>query len=110
MKKFIFLFTAFIIFSCSTGVKQTDVVRDLAVQDLKTQLQLPEETKFNTKEVEIHETETDLEGIGSRYEVKFSVKSQDELGKEIVTNYKLTYVKISEGGLSPNDYELVSFD
>ena len=96
--------------SCSSEKKQMETVRELAVKDIITQLQLPEGTKFNDANVIVSEKASDIEELGATYLVKVTIKSQDNQGTEILKNYTLEYAKIGESGLSPSDYELISFD
>lgn len=110
MKRLLYLLFIVMIISCSTEDKQLNVVRDLAIQDLKTQLQLPEATKFNNEEIQVDKSASDIEAIESQYIVSFTINSQDDSGNAITKTHKLIYVKIGEGGLSPDDFELVSFD
>tara|TARA_R110002072_G_scaffold261258_3_gene419996 strand:- start:1464 stop:1796 length:333 start_codon:yes stop_codon:yes gene_type:complete len=110
MKKILFLLATLLFIACSTEKEQMETVRTLAKEDLITQLQLPEGTKFNENDIVITEKASDLEEIGATYIVTATVVSQDASGAEVVTTHTLEYVKIGEGGLSPDDYELKSFD
>ena len=110
MKKIAFILITFLIVSCSTEGKQEDVVRELAKKDAIEKLQLPEGTTFNNKNLEVTETETGEASMGISYLVKVTVKSQDRDGNEIVKVHTFNYKKIGEGGLSPQDYELISFE
>ena len=108
MKKLAFILITLFIVSCSTEGKQEEVVRELAKKDAIEKLQLPEGTKFIDENIEL--TETGEASIGISYIVKVTVKSQDKDGTEILKTYTLKYKKVGEGGLSPNDYELTSFE
>lgn len=110
MKKIITLLTVCLFFACSTEEKQLETVRALAIKDLQIQLQLPEGTKFDQKDIKVSEKESDIESIESVYVVTFNIKSQDREGNEVVKTHTLEYEKIGEGGLSPDDYELKSFN
>ncbi|WP_147437265.1 hypothetical protein [Ulvibacter antarcticus] len=109
MKKITILLLSFIVFSCSSEKEQMETVRALAKQDLITFLQLPEGTIFNDKDFAITEV-PEIEGIGITYVVKIGISSQDRDGNTNVKTHKLEYAKIGEKGLSPDDYELTSFD
>lgn len=110
MQKIAFVLISFFIISCSTENKQQTVVRELAKKDAVEKLQLPEGTKFNDENIVLTETATGEAFIGTSYIVKITVKSQDHEGSEILKTYTLNYKKISEGGLAPEDYELISFE
>lgn len=110
MKKFIFILLSVFIVSCSTENNQEVVIRELAKKDAIEKLQLPEGTMFNDENVEVTETETGEANLGVTYLVKVTIKSQDRDGKEIIKTYTFNYKKIGEGGLSPQDYELTSFE
>ena len=110
MKKLLFLLVSVLILACSTEKRQMETVRDLAVKDIITQLQLPEGTKFNDANLIVTEKASAIEEMAATYVVKVAIKSQDEHGIEIVKNHILEYVKIGKSGLSPTDYELISFD
>ncbi len=109
MKKLALISICLLLLSCSTEKEQMETVRDLAKQDLMIQLNLPEGTSFNDKEIVVTEG-TELEGIGSTYIVKVTISSEDSNGNTIKKTHTLEYSKIAEGGLSPEDYELKSFD
>ena len=87
-----------------------ETVRNLAVKDMIIQLQLPEGTKFNDKDIVVSEPVSDLEELGAIYVVNVSIKSQDASGAFVLNTHKLEYVKIGKGGLDSSDYELKSFD
>lgn len=87
-----------------------ETIRELAVKGIITQLQLPEGTKFNDANIIVSEKVSDIEELGATYVVKVTIKSQDKQENEILKNYILEYAKIGEIGLSPLDYELISFD
>ncbi|MBK5213447.1 MAG: hypothetical protein JJE55_07290 [Flavobacteriaceae bacterium] len=110
MKKIAFIVISFLIVACSTENKQEAVVRELAKKDAVEKLQLPEGTKFSNENVEVTETETGEASIGISYLVKLTVKSQDSDGNEIIETHTMTYKKTGEGGLAPEDYELISFE
>jgi hypothetical protein len=96
--------------ACSSEKEQMETIRNLAVNDIKIQLQLPEGTKFNTQDIIVSEPISDVEELGEIFIVKFAIKSQDTDGNIVLKNHTLEYVKIGEGGLDPSDYELKSFD
>jgi len=99
-----------LVVSCSTDNKQQQVVRELAKKDAIEKLQLPEGTKFNDENIEVIETENGDGILGFTYLIKITVKSQDRDGNEVLKKHTLNYKKIGEGGLSPADYELISFE
>jgi hypothetical protein len=99
-----------VVIACSSEKEQMKTIRNLAVNDIKIQLQLPEGTKFNTEDLIISEPILDDEELGEIFVVKFSIKSQDAEGNIVLKNHTLEYVKIGEDGLDPSDYELKSFD
>jgi hypothetical protein len=96
--------------ACSSEKEQMETIRNLAVNDIQIQLQLPEGTKFNTEDIIVSEPISDVEEFGEIFVVTFAIKSQDVDGDFVLKNHKLEYVKIGEGGLDPSDYELKSFD
>ena len=96
-------------FSCSSEKERMETVKSLAKEDLIIQLQLPEGTAFNEKDFVITEV-PDYEGIGESYRVNVEITSEDTDGNKVVKTHTLTYAKIGEKGLSPDDYELKSFD
>ena len=96
--------------ACSSEREQMETILNLAVNDIKIQLQLPEGTKFNTEDIDVSEPITDVEELGEIFRVKISIKSQDANGNFIFKSHILEYVKIGEGGLNPSDFELKSFD
>ncbi len=110
MKKIAFILISLLIVSCSTEGKQEEVVRELAKKDAIEKLQLPEGTAFSNENIEITETETGEASIGVSYLVKITIKSQDREGNEIVETHTMNYKKTGEGGLAPEDYELISFE
>ncbi len=110
MKKLAFLLITILFLACSTEKEQMQTVRNLAKEDLITQLQLPQGTKFSDNDIVITEKGTALEEMGATYIVTAKIVSQDAAGNEVISTHTLEYVKVGEGGLSPNDYELKSFD
>lgn len=110
MKKIILLLLTVLAVSCSSNEKQMETVLERAKDDLKIQLQLPEETKFSETDFNIEETASDLENIGAKYIVTFTVKSQDAAGELVQKKHRLVYLKVGEDGLAKRDYELESFD
>jgi hypothetical protein len=110
MRKALLFICLTVFLACSTEKEQQKTVIDLAKKDLMIQLQLPEGTKFNDDDLLITEETKSDAGEITTYIVEATVKSQDQDGKEILKTYKLQYEKIGEGGLDPNDYELISFD
>lgn len=110
MKKLAFILITLLIVSCSTEGKQEEVVRELAKKDAIEKLQLPEGTTFNNESIEVTEAESGEAFVGVSYLVKVTVKSQDREGNEIIKTHTFNYKKIGEGGLSPQDYELISFE
>lgn len=110
MKKLAILLIGLLVVSCSTENKQQDIVRELAKKDAIEKLQLPEGTQFNNDNVEVTETSKGEGSIGITYLVKVTIKSQDRDGKEIIKTHTFNYKKTGEGGLSPEDYELLSFE
>lgn len=110
MKKLAFILITLLIVSCSTEGKQEEVVRELAKKDAIEKLQLPEGTTFNNENIEVTEGERGEGSLGVNYLVKVTVKSQDREGNEIIKTHTFNYKKIGEGGLSPKDYELISFE
>lgn len=85
-------------------------IRDLATHDFIEKLHLPEATKFNHEDIIVSEKGTKLENLGATYAVRITVTSQDHLGRKVFNTHTLTYTKIGEGGLSPHDYQLKSFE
>jgi len=110
MKKMAFILLSIVMVACSTEKDQEQVVRDLAKKDIIEKLQLPEGTKFTDENIEVIETETGEGSLGVSYLVKITVKSQDREGNEVVKTHTFQYKKTGEGGLSEQDYELVSFE
>ena len=110
MKKLAFILITLFIVSCSTEGKQEEVVRELAKKDAIEKLQLPEGTMFNNENIEITESESSEAFKEISYLVNVTVKSQDTEGNEIIKTHTFNYKKIGEGGLSPADYELISFE
>lgn len=96
--------------ACSSEKEQIETIRNLAINDIKIQMQLPEGTKFNSEDIIVSEPISDAEELGDIYVVTFAIKYQDTDGNVVLKNHKLEYVKIGEGGLEPSDYELKSFD
>lgn len=110
MKKLTLILITLLMVSCSTEGKQEEVVRELAKKDAIEKLQLPEGTKFSDENVEVKETTTEEASLGVTYLIKITIKSQDSEGNEVVKTHTMNYKKIGEGGLSPQDYELISFE
>jgi hypothetical protein len=110
MKKCILLMLTVVLIACSTEKEQLETLRILAKNDVITQLDLPEGTKFNDTDIVVDKQASDLEDIAMVYVVKVTIKSQDQNGNEVLKTHTLKYQKIGEGGLDPNDYELTSFD
>ncbi len=110
MKKIALILVTLLIVSCSTENKQEEVVRELAKKDIVEKLQLPEGTKFNDENIEVKETSTGEASLGVTYLIKITIKSQDREGNEVVKTYTMNYKKTGEGGLAPEDYELISFE
>jgi hypothetical protein len=110
MKKLAYILITLLIVSCSTENKQEEVVRELAKKNLVEKLQLPEGTKFSDENIEVKETSTGEASLGVTYLIKITIKSQDSEGNEIVKTHTMNYKKIGEGGLAPEDYELISFE
>lgn len=110
MKRFAFILLSLFIVACSTEKNQEEVVRELAKKDVIEKLQLPEGTKFTDENIEVIETETGEGSLGVSYLVKITVTSQDREGNEVVKTHTFNYKKTGEGGLSEQDYELVSFE
>lgn len=110
MKKLAFIVLSILMVGCNTEKDQEQVVRDLAKKDVIEKLQLPEGTKFSDENIEVTETEVGEGSLGVGYLVKITVKSQDREGNEVVKTYTFNYKKTGEGGLSEQDYELVSFE
>ena len=99
-----------ILIACSSEKEQMETIRNLAINDIKIQLQLPEGTKFKTEDIIVSEAIRDAEELGDIFVVTFAIKYQDTDGNIVLKNHTLEYVKIGEGGLEPSDYELKSFD
>ncbi len=110
MKKIAFILITLLIVSCSTENKQEEVVRELAKKDLVEKLQLPEGTKFSDENIEVKETGKGEASLGVTYLIKITVKSQDSEGNKMVKTHTMNYKKTREGGLAPEDYELISFE
>lgn len=110
MKKLAFILITLLIVSCATEHKSDEVIRDLAKKDLIERLELPEGTKFSNEDFEVTESEAAEGSLGVIYIVKITIKSQDREGNEVIKTHIMNYKKISDGGLSPKDYELISFD
>lgn len=109
MKNLVIVLFTLMALSCSTEKNQEQVIRDLAKNDAIEKLQLPDGTSFADENIQVSETETDGPA-GINYLVKITVNSQDRDGNEIVKTYSLNYKKTGEGGLAPEDYELLSFE
>ncbi|MCH2488521.1 MAG: hypothetical protein MK211_00100 [Flavobacteriales bacterium] len=110
MRKILVLLFAMMLLACSSEEKKMETVRELAKKDLITQLQLPEGTTFNDEEIQVSEKASDLEKVDATYTVIFTINSQDAAGNPVTQKHTLTYAKIGEGGLNPDDYELTAFD
>ena len=110
MRKILVLLCSMMLLACSSEEKKMETVRELAKKDLITQLQLPEGTTFNNEAIQVSETASALERIDATYTVIFTINSQDSSGNPVTKKHTLTYAKIGEGGLSPEDYELTAFD
>ncbi len=110
MKVLMFILTTCMLVSCSTDNKQQQVIRELAKRDAIENLQLPEGTKFNDDNIEVIETENSDGALGFTYLIKITVKSQDRDGNEVLKTHTMNYKKVGEGGMSPEDYELISFE
>jgi hypothetical protein len=110
MKKLSFIIIALLVVSCSTKHKQEEVVRELAKKDIVEKLQLPEGTIFSDENIEVEESPKGEEILGVTYLIKITIKSQDKDGNEILKTHTMNYKKIGEGGLAPEDYELISFE
>lgn len=87
-----------------------ETVKNMALTDITNLLQLPEGTKFNEETIEITEKVSGNEGIGINYVVKIRILFQDSHGHEQVKEHIIEYAQIGDEGLSPEDYELISFD
>jgi len=98
------------VIACSSEKEQMETIRNLAVNDMKIQLQLPEGTKFNTDDIFVSDPIMDTEELGEIFVVKFALKSQDTDGNIVLKNHTLEYVKIAEGVIDASDYALKSFD
>ena len=98
------------IIACSSEEEEMETIRNLALNDIKIQLKLPEGTEFNTEDIFVSEPISDAEELGEIFVVRFAIKSQDVDGNFVLKNHKLEYVKIGEGLIGPSDYELKSFD
>lgn len=110
MNKLALIFITVLLVACSTENKQIETVKDLAKKDVIEKLQLPEGTVFEDKDIEVTESKGGVENLGAIYVVKITIKSQDREGNFINKIYYLNYKKMKEGGLSPQDYELQSFE
>lgn len=105
MKRFAILLFSTLLFACASDKKDTETVRDMAVQEVKKQMNLPEGTTFNNENIEVTEETSDAEGIETIYVVKISIKSQDQDGNEMVKTNTLRYEKADD-----DTYKLASFD
>ncbi len=110
MKKLAIVFVTILFVACSTEGKQIETVKDLAKKDITEKLQLPEGTAFADKDIEVSESKGGVENLGALYIVKITIKSQNADGSENIETHILTYKKLKEGGLAPEDYELQSFE
>ena len=105
MKRFFFIILTVLLVACANDTKDTETVREMAVQEVTSQLNLPDGTTFNDENIEVTEKASDEEGIKTIYVVKVSIKSQDKDGNEIVKTHTLEYEKAEN-----NTYKLASFD
>jgi len=105
MKRFAILLFSTLVFACASDKKDVQTVRDMAVQEVKKQMDLPEGTAFNNDNIEVTEQASDTEGVETIYVVKISVKSQDQDGNEMVKTHTLKYEKAED-----NTYKLASFN
>ena len=110
MNKIIFFLLTTALIACSSEKEQMETIRNLAIDDIKIQLQLPEGSKFNTEDIVVSEAITDVEELGEIFKVKITTKSQDAAGDIVLKNHILEYVKVDDGWLDASDYELKSFD
>ncbi|PVW16380.1 hypothetical protein [Marixanthomonas spongiae] len=104
MKRFAILLFSTLLFACASDTDDTQTVRDMAVAEVKKQMDLPEGTTFNKENIEVSKEASSTENVETIYVVKISIKSQDQDGNEIVNTHRLTYKKTDE-----NTYELTSF-
>lgn len=110
MKNLLILFVSISLFSCSSEKKQMEIIRDMAQNDVQRLLELPEGTLFENKQIKISKSPNDEEDFGTTYVVKVRIHSEDKDGNMNIKTHILEYTKIGETGLSPDDYELKSFD
>lgn len=110
MKFLATILLSFIALSCSTEKNQLETLRELAKKDFIEKLDLPKETNIKSEEIEIAREGNDLENLGAVYVVTFTLKSQNSAGDIKIEKHTLKYIKIKEGGLAPQDYELQSFE
>ncbi|GHC62455.1 hypothetical protein [Ulvibacter litoralis] len=110
MKSIFSFLLIFLVLACSTEKEQMQTIRDLAVRDSIEKLQLPKETIITHKDIVVSEEKINLENLGATYTVTITVASQNSTGEKVLDTHTLTYTKISEGGLSPHDYQLKSFE
>ncbi len=104
MKRFVILLFSTLLFACASDKEDTRTVRDMAIQEVKSELNLPDGTTFNNENIEVTEEPSDTEGVETVYVVKISIKSQDKAGNEMVKTHTLRYEK------AENDtYKLASF-
>ncbi len=101
---FLLLFTT-LLFACSSEKKDMETVREMAMEEVKTEMSLPEGTAFNKENIEVTEKASDIEGVEAIYVVKISIKSQDKDGNEMVKTHTLEYEKAED-----NTYKLASFN
>lgn len=105
MKRFAILLFSILVFACASDKEDTQTVRDMAVQEVKTELSLPDGTTFNDENIEVTEEASNTEGVETIYVVKISIKSQDKNGNEMVKTHTLKYEKADD-----DTYKLASFD
>ncbi len=110
MKKLAFALMTILFVACSTENKQIEIVKDLAKKDVIEKFQLPEGTTFEDKDIEVTESKGGVENLGALYLVKITIKSENADGSENIETHFLTYKKVEEGSLAPQDYELQSFE
>lgn len=110
MKRVIPVVLLLVLMACSTESQQMKTVRQRAMKDLEVALGLPEGTKFSKGAISVHEEVPDVSEIGAEYLVKITVNASNTSGDEVANTYMLRYRKVREGGLDPNDYELISFE
>lgn len=105
MKRFVFIAITVLLVACAGDKSESDTVRNMAVEEVKSKLNLPEGTTFNNENIEVTEKTSDTEGVETIYMVKVSIKSQDQNGNEVIKTHTLEYEK-GDG----DTYKLVSFN